>query len=446
MRVRMQLTAKSAVVNIAVSLTLMLGAAGIVRAQEAPAASPTPVKLADLVAEAERNHPAIQAAARMVNAKRARVAQARALPDPQLSVGYMGDFAPFKTQKNDPASYRTAGVMQEFPFPGKRELRGKIASKEADAELPNVEAARRRVRAEVKLAYYELWSVEKSQEITGKNKELLEKLARIAEEKYKVGKGLQQDVLRAHVEVTRIRQKQTLLEQRRRTLEAQIASLLLRPVEAPLGPLPAEIAKSGLPYSFEELISKGVENSPEIRRQEELIEQSQLAADLARKEFYPDFSVSWDYQNRTSGMPEMYGLKFTMNLPFFNKGRRYAAVNEASETQASARQMREAVRTVLMFQVKEQVLAARASDELLTLYSKALVPQSALTLESSMAAYQVGSLDFLSLITNFINVLEYENSYFEELARYQQALARLEEITGIELDGASGALPESRKP
>jgi len=336
--------------------------------------------------------------------------------------------------------------MQELPYPGKRDLRGRIAAKEADAEIPNVEAARRRVRAEVKVAYYELWGVGKAIEITGRNKELLEKLARIAEERYKLGKGLQQDVLRAQVEVTRIRQRQTLLDQRRRTLEAQIASLLLRPGDAPLGALPAEIAKSGLPYSLEELISRGVENSPEIRRQEELIEQSRLAADLARKEFYPDFSVSWDYQNRTSGMPEMYGLRFTMNLPIFNKGRRYAAVNEASETQAGARQMREALRTVLLFQVKEQFLSARASDELLTLYLKALVPQSALTLESSMAAYQVGSLDFLSLITNFITVLDYETSYYEELARYQQALARLEELTGIELDGASGSAPEVRKP
>jgi outer membrane protein TolC len=248
------------------------------------------------------------------------------------------------------------------------------------------------------------------------------------------------------VEVTRIRQRETLLEQRRRTLEAQISSLLLRPDDTPLGPLPAELAKSGLPYSLDELIAKGVENSPEILRQEQLIEQSRLTADLARKEFYPDFSVSWDYQNRTSGMPEMYGLKFTMNLPIFNKGRRYAAVNEASETQAGARNMREAVRTVLLFQVKEQFLAARASEELLTLYLKALVPQSALTLESAMTAYQVGSLDFLSLISNFISVLDYETSYYEELARYQQALARLEELTGIELDGASSIGSEARKP
>ncbi len=431
--------------SIFLNLSLLLAAAGVVHAQESPAANAPPVKLADLVAEAERNHPAIQAAARMVDAKRARIPQARALPDPELSVGYMGDIAPFKTQRNDPSSYRGVGVTQEFPFPGKRDLRGKIAAKEADAELPNVEAARRRVRAEVKLAYYELWSVNKSLDITEKNKDLLDKLARIAEERYKLGKGLQQDVLRAQLEVTRIRQRQTLLEQRRRTMESQINILLLRPGDSPLGAPPKELTKSGLPHSLEELISKGVENSPDIRRQEELMEQSRLAANLARKDLYPDFGVGWDYQNRP-GMPEMYGLKFTMNLPFFNKGKRYAAINEANETRASAQQTREAVRIALLFQVKEQYLAARASDELLMLYSKAIVPQSALTLESSMSAYQVGSLDFLSLLTNFITVLDYETNYFEELGRYQQALVRLEELTGIELDGASGNAPEARQP
>jgi len=397
-----------------------------------PATSADVVKLADLVAEAERKHPAILAAARMVQAKRARVPQARALPDPQLSIGYMGDPAPFKTQANDPASYRQFGVMQEFPYPGKRELRGKIAEKEVDAEGWNVEAARRRVRAEVKLAYFELWGVDRALDTTQKNKDLLEKLARIAEERYKVGKGLQQDVLRAHVEVTRVLQRLTILRQRRRTLEARLNSLLLRPPDSPFGPLEA-VEKSSFAYTLDELLEKGVANAPEIRRQEQLIEQSQVAVNLAKRDYYPDFSVGWDYQNRGSGMPEMFGLRFTVNLPVFYKGKQRQALSEASFTLAATREIREAVKTTLLFQVKEQYLTARASEELLTLYAKGIVPQSMLALESALAAYQVGSLDFLSLITNFITVLDYEISYYEELANHQKALARIEEITGIEL-------------
>ena len=243
--------------------------ATVIASSPAPAQEPSPpaavVKLSDLVAEAERNHPAIKGAARIVEARRAHIPQARAWPDPQLSISYMGDPAPFKTQANDPSSFRQFGVMQVIPYPGKRDLRGKIAEKEVDAESWNVEAARRRVRAEVKLAYYELWSVDRALEITQKNKDLLEKLARIAEERYKVGKGLQQDVLRAQVEVTRILQRLTVLRQRRRTLEAQLNSLLLRPPDTSIGPLET-VEKSTFAYSLEELLEKGVANAPEIGR------------------------------------------------------------------------------------------------------------------------------------------------------------------------------------
>jgi outer membrane protein TolC len=410
------------------------------RAQQKDAATQTQgagekqatVTLSELLAEAERNHPAIQAARRMVEAKRARVSQARAFPDPQIVVGYMGDPAPFKTQANDPSSYRQFGAMQEIPYPGKLALRGQIAAKDADAETWNIEAERRRIRSELKQAYYELASVQHVIELTEKNKELLEKIARIAEEKYKVGEGIQQDLLRAQVEVTRVIQRLTLLRQKQQTLAAQINSLLVRPAGASLGRV-AEADKVPLTYSLEELLQKGVESHPAIRRQEELMGQSRLAANLAQKENLPDFSVGWDYQNRP-GMPEMYGLRFTMNVPFFNKGWRRDAVSEAASMEASARNTREAIRTALFFQIKEQYLAARASEELQALYSRALVPQSSLALESSMASYQVGKLDFLSLVANFLSVLEYETNYYEELANFQRALARLEELTGIELD------------
>ncbi len=402
------------------------------RAQQLTPSPTEPVRLADLLAEAERNHPGIQAASRMVEARRARVPQARALPDPQLTIGYMGDLLPFRTQANDPSSNRQFGVMQEIPYPGKRDLRGKIAEKDVSAEQWNLEETRRRVRAAVELAYYELWSVDKALDITMKNKDLLQKFASITEEKYKVGKGLQQDVLRAQVEVSRILQRLTILQQRRHTLEAQLNSLLVRPQETPIGPL-EPIEKSVFAYSLEELLQKAVDNFPEIQRQQQLIEQSQLAVDLARRNYYPDFSVGWDYLNRSSGQPEMYGLKFTMNLPVFYKTKQRQAVNEASISLTGAQHEREAIRTTLFFRVKEQYLSAKASEELLNLYSKAIVPQSTLALESGMASYQVGSLDFLSLITSFTNVLDYETNYYEELANYQKALARLEEITGIQL-------------
>jgi outer membrane protein TolC len=389
------------------------------------------VGLAELVAEAERVHPAIQAESRMIESKRARVSQAKALPDPTVSVGWMGNITPFEVQHLDPSSFRGITAMEQIPYPGKLKLRGQIAQKDVDAEQWGYEAVRRQVRAEVKATYYELWAVDQSLANTRKNQGLLEKLARIAEEKYKVGKGLQQDVLRSQLEVSRVLQRITVLEQRRRSLAARMNSLLLRPAESEIGPL-APVEKSGLTYSLDELIQKGVENSPEIQRQQQLIEQDQYAVNLAKRDYLPDFQVTYNYAQRPD-LQDMHGFTFGINVPIFYRSKQRQVLRESASALESGRKTREAIRTELLFRIKDQYLQARASDELLKLYTRGLVPQSAFTLESSLAPYQTGSLDFESLISNFTAVLDYEIGYYEELAAYQKSLANLEVITGLEL-------------
>jgi outer membrane protein TolC len=416
-------------VAVVVTLGALLSGTGL-RAQE-PQGEATPVTLASLLAEAEQVHPAMKAEAQMIESKRARIPQVKSLPDPTVGVGWMGNIRPFSVQHLDPSSYRGVTAMQEFPYPGKLKVRGQIAEKDVDAEQWNLEGARRQVRAEVKSAYYELASVDQALAVTQRNKELLEKLARIAEEKYKVGKGLQQDVIRSQVEVSRILQTFTLLNQRRRTLVAKLNSLRLRPAESPIVPA-GGVQKAELNYSLDELTEKGVANSPEIRRQEQLIEQSQYAVNLARKDYLPDFRVGYDYQQRPD-LPDMHGFNVAINIPIFYKKKQREEVREATFSVQSGKQSREAMRTAVLFQVKEQYLQVKASEELLTLYSKALVPQSALALESSMASYQTGALDFESLLGNFQSVLEYEVNYYQELANYQKALVNLEQVTGLDL-------------
>ncbi len=408
-------------------------------AQEA--ASPSAVQLADLQAEAERVHPAIQAAISRVSAKRARIPQAKALPDPTVSAGWMGNITPFDVQNGDPSSYRGVSAMQEFPYPGKRQLRAEVAAKEADAEQWSVETARRKVRAEVAQAFYGLWATDKALAITRANRELLEKFSRIAEEKYKVGRGVQQDVLRAHVEVTRILQRLTLLEQQRKTYEAQLNSLRLQPLSSPI-PVVAEVEHVPLANSLEELLAQTAA-SPELRQQEAWIEQTRVTTTLARREYYPDFNAGYMYQQRP-GMPDMHGFTLGIKIPIFYRDRQRKAVEEAAQTRVSLEQTHESIRTTLTFQVKEQFLAARASEELLQLYQKGVVPQSSLALESSLASYQTGEVDFLNVINNFVTVLDYRIAYFQEVANHKKALARIEEITGIPLTANSG-IPKVRE-
>ena len=178
--------------------------------------------LDDVVRTALTKNPAVQSAAHTVSAERARVPQAGALPDPTFGVGWMGNPHPFSVQTGDPSSYRSVSAMQMLPFPGKRSLRGQIAGKEVDASQWDLEAVRRRVVADVKSAYYDYWYYDKAIRTTQDNRDLLTKLSQIAEARYRVGKGMQADVLRSQVEISMLLQKLTTLEQQRATAQARL--------------------------------------------------------------------------------------------------------------------------------------------------------------------------------------------------------------------------------
>ncbi len=400
------------------------------------------LKLDDVIRTALAANPAVKSAAHTLSAARASVPQVRALPDPTLGVGWMGNPRPFSVQTGDPSSYRSLSTMQVLPFPGKRSLRGQIAGKEVDASNWDLEGVRRRVVADVKAAYYDYWYYEKAIRTTQANRDLLSKLSQIAEARYRVGKGMQADVLRSQVEISLFLQKLTVLEQQRATAQARLNTLLARDPEAPLPPAADLVNPSPLNYSLDELYKEARENDPEYQRMQKMVERNQLAVNLAQKDFLPDLSVGYMYEQRPA-MPDMHGFTFTVNVPVFYRSKQREEVRQAKEEELSASSARENRHNELYFDLKQNYLAAKASGDLLKLYSQGVVPQSSLALESAMSSYQVGNVDFLTVMENFTTVLNYQTDYYRELANYQISLARIEALTGVELTSAQATLSAS---
>lgn len=389
------------------------------------------VTLQDLVGIALAQNPAIKSAAERFQAQRARAPQARSLPDPMVSGGWMGNIAPFSVQKGDPSSYRGLTVSQGLPFPGKLGLRGKIADREAEAGRWEYEQTERQVVADVKAAYYAYFYDTKAIQITEKDKDLLGKLESIAEARYRVGKGIQQDVLRAQIEVSRIDQKLIILRQEERRARVRLNTLLNQDPESPL-PLPAMVKPADFQHSLDELYAMAHENDPGLERDKRMIESNQFAVNLAQKAYEPDFDVAYTYEQRPD-MQDMHGVMVGVNIPIFFRSKQREGVIEASHGLNAARHEFDDRLTSINFEIKQQYLAATASRDLMNLYSKAIVPQSSLALESSMSSYEVGKVDFLSMLDNFIYVLDYEVNYYQELSNFETALARLEPLVNTDL-------------
>ena len=410
-----------------------------IQAQQVPA--PQVLLLDDVIREALEKNPEAQSELHTINALRLHVPQVKALPDPMVSAGWAGNLAPFSVMRGDNSSYRGLTVSEQFPYPGKLKLRGEIASKEAEAAQSDYEAIRRRVSAEVKAAYYDYFYFDQAIQTTERNKELLEKLSKIAEARYRVGKAMQADVLRSQVEISLLIEKLTVLEQQRATAQARLNVSMVRSPESPLPPA-AEVQPAALRYSLDELYALAAANDTTVLRNKTMVEKGHLGVALAQREYRPDIGVSYMYQQR-SALPDMNGVTFSVSIPVFYKSKQRQGVAEATETLLSAEKMRDNRLNEVRFELKQQYLGAKASERLLTLYSKGVVPQSSLALESSMASYQVGNVDFLSLLANFTTLLNYETDYYRQVADYQTALARIEVLTGSDVTGpvVSDSLP-----
>ena len=186
--------------------------------------------LASLVAELGTNNPMLAAARREVDMRVARIAPAGTPPDPTLSIGYMSGFArpPFFPSSSTPNAFRQVGASQEIAFPGKLSLRSRIAAADADASRWSVEDTRLQLTAELKTMYFEYQFATRSLAIVKRNRELLDAFRQIAEARFSVGQAIQQDVLRAQLEISGLIERTTVLERQRDGLRARINGLLFR--------------------------------------------------------------------------------------------------------------------------------------------------------------------------------------------------------------------------
>jgi len=389
------------------------------------------LRVEDAVRFALEHNPSVKSAAYVVDAQRHKVPQAKSLPDPTVSVGWMGNSRPFSVMEGDPSSYRSVSAMQMLPFPGKLRLKGEMASKEVEVAQADYEGVRRRIASEVKAAYYEYFYFDKALETTRRNKDLLVKLSKISEARYRVGKAMQPDVLKSQTEISMLLQRLTMLEQQRETAQARLNMLMGREPESPLPPA-ADVAPLEVALDLEQLYQLAQRTDPMLARETRMLERNQIAVAMAKKEYRPDLSIGYMYQQRPM-MMDMKGFTFTVNVPIFYKSKQREAVRQAQQEVMAAQQSRDSRINELRFEVKQQYLAAKAAKSLLDLYSKAVVPQSSLALESSMSAYQVGSSDFLTMLSNFSTLLNYETEYYRQVADYQIALANIETLIGVDL-------------
>ncbi len=294
------------------------------------------VRLDSLVEELLKSNPELQAARKRYEAALTRPAQESALPDPRITAGWISNGWPYPGAGLGAEATSNIGIQvaQEIPFPGKRALKGGIAQKEADSEAQAVRATELRLVAQLKERYYELLYIYEAVDLIHRNQELLQQMAKVAEARYSAGKAMQQDIIKAGIEVAILENRLIALEQKKLSINAEINALINRPPDAGLG-RPETVSTLPSLEPFESLRARALEASPLLQGQRAVIDGRQLNVQSAQKAYYPDFDVMTGYYNQ-GAMKPMWEFKVQLNIPlYFGKKQRYG-LEEAGANLAEA--------------------------------------------------------------------------------------------------------------
>jgi outer membrane protein TolC len=395
-----------------------------------PISATTP--LSTLIEEAKSRNPQILAADHAYKAAANVPKRAGALPDTQLTFQNLsvGSPRPFAGYTNSDFAYIGIGASQEFPYPGKKKLRAEVASREADALQARTESSTRDVIGQVKAVYFHLSYAQQAVRVLEHHDQVLGEMQQIAESRYSVGQGNQQEVLKAQLQHTKILREIAMSRRDEGQLQAQLKQLLGRSQDS-ADIFADPLAERALPYSSSQLFQMAQEQNSDVRLEKAMVSQAQSQVALSRKEFSPDFTLQYMYQNTDRKFRDYYMLTFSMTLP--NRGRRRAELAEAQEKQERAQQELRAEVQKQTAEIQQQMVAANISSEQLKIYKEGLIPQAAATFRSALAAYQANRQDFQTLLSSFLDALDLDLQYQRELADHEVSLARIETLTGVPL-------------
>jgi len=392
--------------------------------------------LARLIETAIANNPELKASDARWQMFRNRVLHAGRLEDPMLMLkiqnGIVNDPLNFK---KDPMTQKVIGISQQVPFWGKRELKGEMAAKEADSYKWAAEERKLELARMVAEAYYQIYVTEKSLEIVNKNLRILDDFVTLAETRYSVGQGAQQDIFKAQVERSKLLDMRITQEQQRKSQQANLNALLYRPAETTIGRIP-DFEIKPLTLSPLELRGIALENRPMLKSLHALIDKEKAGHKLAEKEYYPDFTVFFEYMQRDSfegsNGDDMYSLGVTFNLPVY-RHHRHEMVAEADSSVRMATEELNSLKNGINAGIYDLLAQLERRRKLAELYKTGIIPQAEQSLESATIGYRVNKVDFLSLMDSRVTLFNYERELYDSLADYQMKKAQLEALVGKSL-------------
>lgn len=410
--------------------TCLIAASGFLG--QAPAQTPQPdtLRLSAVVAELRRANPMLQSARYAADAASERVSQAGALPDPMLTLGL----------RNRPLSgsgtaqmmtMNWLGLAQTLPWPGKLGFNEQRADHLAIASQMDAEEMEAALIARAKSAYFQAAFMDRALGIMAATRDLLRDFLEVTSAKYAVGTGLQQDILQAQVSIARMTADITAVEQNRVGVIARLNAFLGRPATEPIGALELWPTSENVP-AVESLMLMAATNRPAIRAARQRALAAEAGYRASRRALYPDFSLAVGYGQRPE-FQDLATVQLGITIPLWAGAKQLPERREMRAVQSMEAARELDLHNETFARLSELRAAAIRAQGLSLLYETSILPQALAAVESSLSAYRVGSVDYMTLLSNEMTVNQFEIERVRLAAEFHDALGGIAALTNSQI-------------
>jgi cobalt-zinc-cadmium efflux system outer membrane protein len=362
------------------------------------------------------------------------------LPDPVVSFGAMNFPTDSFDRDQEPMTQLQVGISQAFPFPGKLNLREEAAEFDAQAAFYTADEMRLMLIANVQQKWWQIFYLDRAIDTIRSNQVLLKQFIDVAKTKYETGKGLQQDVLLAQLEQSKLIDKNIQIQALRSNQAILLNTMMNLRANAEVS-LPRTVNKS-LPTILNEhrLYQLAAIHRPIIKQREQTVAASESRLDLAKRNEYPDFNVAVNYGNRSGNNPmpmsgsrsDFVSVMVGIKVPLYSGRKQSKAIRQKSSELEKNHYAVLDEKGRVSAEISTAVIDYRRAGEQMSLFGSGIVPQARQTVQSMLAGYQVSKVDFLNLVRSQITLLNYELQYWKSLSEAKQALAKIQAAVGEE--------------
>jgi outer membrane protein TolC len=392
--------------------------------------------LNQFIETARKQNPSLFEAKNKINIYKQIPDQRSSWKDPMLTFGLANLPVDTFSFRQEAMTQKQIQVTQEIPFLGKMALRKEAADKDVSIVEWNLKELELKIIRQVKESFFELCFINSSIETTKRNKILLKQFITIAESKYSVGKGIQQDVLKAQVELSKIMDELIELKQLKANETSKLNILMNRLPQEPLE-IPHGLTQTDFKFDIKSLQDLAENNRPFLQGIQSTINKFTITKKLAEKEYYPNFQVGVRYGQRQDSPfqdhPDFVSGFIGVNIPIWFATKQRKKVAEENYRILTAKDSLNAAKNDVFLKIKLIMDREIKARNLINLIKKGIIPQARQSLESALAGYSVDKVDFLTLIDNQVTLLKWEIKYHRQLTDYEQNLAALEHVVGQSL-------------